>query len=113
MKNAIRLNSRENRVVYVSKPHMDDRSNKVALLEMGKSDMLGLETLTSTSRQNQRPVDTRNFYIRKPRRLESDPNSAMSLKEGATIVLDFNTSISKDATTEYYDLIAHLESLTR
>ena len=109
MKNAIRLNSRENRVVYVSKPHMHERSNKVTLLEMGKSDMLGLETLSSSTRgENQRPVDTRTFYIRKPPRLESDPNSAMGLKEGTIVVLNFSTSVSNDAVTEYYDLISEI-----
>ncbi|MDP6037873.1 MAG: hypothetical protein QGG64_04930 [Candidatus Latescibacteria bacterium] len=108
MKNAIRLNSRESRVVYVSKPHMDERSNKVSLLEMGKSDMLGLETLSNVRKQNQRQVDTRNFYIRKPPRLESDPSSPQGLKEGATIVLNFNSSVSNDAATDYYDLISEV-----
>ena len=108
MKNAIRLNSRENRVVYVSKPFMDERSNKVSLLEMGKSDMLGLENLSSSRQQNQKPVDTRNFYIRKPPRLESDPKSPMGLKESTIVVLNFNSSVSNDSTTEYYDLISEL-----
>ena len=108
MKNAIRLNARENRVVYVSKPYMDDRSNKVSLLEMGKSDMLGLENLSSSRQQNQKPVDTRNFYVRKPPRLEGDPSSPMGLKEGTIVVLNFNSSVSNDSTPEYYDLISEL-----
>ncbi|MGA1195797.1 MAG: hypothetical protein ACO36I_04760 [Candidatus Latescibacterota bacterium] len=107
MKNAIRLNSRESRVVYVSKPHMDERSNKVSLLEMGKSDMLGLE-LVNNRRPNPRAVDTRNFYIRKPPKLSGDPKNPLSLKEGDVMVLNFHTSISNDAAIEYYDLIAQV-----
>ena len=106
MKNAIRLNPRESRVVYVSKPFMEERSNKVSLLEMGKSDMLGLEI--SNRKTNQRVVDTRNFYIRKPPRLSGDPKSPQGLKEGDTLVLNFHTSVSNDAPTEYYDLISQV-----
>jgi len=107
MKNAIRLNSRENRVVYVSKPHMDERSNKVSLLEMGKADMLGLEVMNSR-RTNQSQTDSRNFYIRKPPRMSGDPKSPLGLKESDVVVLNFNTSISNDAATEYYDLISEI-----
>ncbi|MBT3604971.1 MAG: hypothetical protein HN521_18070 [Candidatus Latescibacteria bacterium] len=107
MKNAIRLNTRESRVVYVSKPHMDERSNKVALLEMGKADVLGLE-LTNRRTNNQRSADTRNFYIRKPPKLSGDPKSSLGLKESDTMVLNFHTSVSNDAATEYYDLISEV-----
>ena len=107
MKNAIRLNTRENRVVYVSKPHMDDRSNKVSLLEMGKSDMLGLEL--KSARQTSKPIpETRNFYIRKPPKLSGDPKSALGLKESDVLVLNFHTSVSNEAASEYYDLISQV-----
>ncbi len=108
MKNAIRLNARESRVVYVSKPHMDERSNKVSLLEMGQADMLGLELTGNVKRQAQRVPETRNFYIRKPPNMASDPKSPMGLKDGTTLVLTFHTSISTENPTEYYDLITEV-----
>ncbi|MDA0711376.1 MAG: hypothetical protein O3B73_14345, partial [bacterium] len=107
MKNAIRLNARESRVVYVSKPFMDDRSNKVSLLELGKSDMLGLE-IKANQPQGVRIPETRNFYIRKPPRMSGDPKSGLSLRESDTLVLNFHTSVSNDAPTEYYDLISQV-----
>ncbi|MDP6776738.1 MAG: hypothetical protein QGI83_08235 [Candidatus Latescibacteria bacterium] len=91
MKNALRLNSRESRVVYVGKPHMDDRTNKVSLLEMGMSDVLGLETSKE---------DSRTFYIRKPPMMSSDRKDPLGLGEGDTIVLGFHTRVSTDADTE-------------
>jgi hypothetical protein len=104
MKNAIRLNSR---VVYVSKPFMEDRTNKVSLLEMGKADMLGLE-IKSGPQTQKKAVDTRNFYIRKPPKLSSDLKSGLTLKESDTLVLNFHTSVSNEAAIEYYDLISEV-----
>ena len=106
MKNAIRLNSRESRVVFVGKPYMDDRSNKVSLLDMGKSDMLGLETAKRL--ETQQKEESRSFYIRKPPSMVTDRNDPFSLKDGDTIVLNFNTTVSAESPTEYYDLISEV-----
>lgn len=102
MKNAIRANARENRVVYVGKPYMDERTNKVSLLEMGQSDVLGLETSKEESRV---------FYIRKPLNMSSDRNDAYSLKDGDRLILGFSTRTSSEAPTEYYDLIAEVSRI--
>ncbi len=99
MKNSLRVNSRENRVVFVGKPFMDDRTNKVSLLEMDKSDVLGLETSKDESR---------TFYIRKPQRMNADRKDAYSLAESDLVVLGFNTRVTADAPTEYYDLISEI-----
>ena len=105
MKNAIRLNPRDGRVVYVSKPNMDERTNKVSLLEMGESDVLGLETSRKESEQQR---ETRTFYIRKPPNMDSDRRSAHNLQDGDTIVLNFHSSVSSDSPTEYYDMISEI-----
>lgn len=97
MKNAIRLNSRESRVCGVGKPYMDERTNKVGLLEMGNADVLGLETSKEESRQ---------FYIRKPPKMSTDRKEANSLTYGDNIVLGFHTRVGPDSPTEYYDMIA-------
>lgn len=97
MKNALRLNTREARVVYVSKPHMDEKTNKVTLLEMDKSDVLGLETSKEESR---------TFYIRKPPKMSSDRKGPYGLRDADTIVLGFHTRVASDTPTEYYDMIA-------
>jgi len=99
MKNSLRVNSRENRVVFVGKPHMEERTNKVSLLEMGQSDVLGLETSKDESR---------TFYIRKPPRMSSDRNDPFGLQEGDTIVLGFNTRVSTESPTEYYELVSEV-----
>jgi len=99
MKNAVRLNSREARVVYVGKPFMDERTNKVSLLEMGNSDVLGLETSHE---------DARTFYIRKPPNMDSDRRSPLNLKDGDTVVLGFHTRVSASAPAEYYDMVSQV-----
>ena len=99
MKNAIRLNPRESRVCAVGKPHMDERTNKVGLLEMGNSDVLGLETSKEESRQ---------FYIRKPPNMSSDPKEAANLTNGDKIVLSFHTRVGPDTPTDYYDMLAEV-----
>ena len=99
MKNALRLNPRDSRVVFVGKPFMDERTNKVSLVELGQSDVLGLETSKEESR---------TFYIRKPLKMSSDKKDPRSLSEGETIVLGFHTRVTTDTPTEYYDLIAEV-----
>ncbi len=104
MKNAIRLNPRESRVVFVNKPSMDERTNKVALLDMGKSDVLGLET----SKMDTKRDESRNFYIRKPPNMVADRKNQNSLTESDDIVLNFHTTVSSDSPTEYYELISEI-----
>jgi hypothetical protein len=99
MKNSIRLNPRESRVVYVGKPFMEERTSKVALLDLGSSDVLGLETSKEESRQ---------FYIRKPPAFSSDKKDPTNLANADTITLSFHTRVSTDAPTEYYDLISEV-----
>lgn len=99
MKNSIRLNPRESRVVYVSKPFMEDRTNKVSLLDLGSSDVLGLETSKEESRQ---------FYIRKPPLFSADKKDPTSLANADEVVLSFHTRVSNDQPTEYYDLISEI-----
>ncbi|MCZ6634928.1 MAG: hypothetical protein O7G87_16125 [bacterium] len=90
----------------MGKPYMDDRSNKVALLDMGKSDVLGLETARKL--ETQRQEESRSFYIRKPPSLVSDRKDPFNLKDGDTIVLNFNTTVSAESPTEYYDMISEV-----
>jgi hypothetical protein len=99
MKNSIRLNPREHRVVYVSKPQMDDRTNKVSLVDLDRSDVLGLETSKESSR---------TFYIRKPPRMSSDKGDPSNLREGDIIQMGFHTRVASDAPAEYYDMIAEI-----
>ena len=99
MKNAIRLNPRESRVCGVGKPHIDERTNKVGLLEMGNSDVLGLETSKEESRQ---------FYIRKPPKMSTDRKEPNSLTDGDSIVLSFHTRVGPDAPTDYFDMVAEV-----
>ena len=99
MKNAIQANSRENRVVFVGKPCMDERTNKVALLDLDQSDVLGLETSKEESR---------TFYIRKPPKMSSDRKDPYGLGESDIIVLGFSTRVTTESPTEYYDLISEV-----
>jgi hypothetical protein len=78
---------------------MDEKTNKVSLVELGQSDVLGLETSKEESR---------TFYIRKPLKMTTDKKDPHSLAEGDTIVLGFHTRVTTDAPTEYYDLIAEV-----
>ena len=98
MKNSIRLNPRESRVVFVGKPFMEDRTNKVALLDLGSSDVLGLETSKEDSQ----------FYIRKPPLFSADKKDPTSLANADEVVLSFHTRVSSDTPTEYYDLISEV-----
>jgi len=99
MKNAVRLNPREDRVVFVGKPFMDERTNKVSLLEMGSSDVLGLET----SRE-----DSRTFYIRKPPTFDTDRKSPLNLRDGDTVMLNFHSRVSANSAAEYFDLVSEI-----
>ncbi len=99
MKNSIRLNPRKSRVVYVGKPFVEDRTNKVVLLDLGSSDVLGLETSTEDSRQ---------FYIRKPPAFSADKEDPTSLTTADVVVLSFHTKASSDTPTEYYDMISEI-----
>ena len=86
MKNSIRLNPRESRVVFVGKPVMEDRTKKVSLLDLGSSDVLGLET-------NQKE-DSRQFYIRKPPAFSSNKKDQTNLGNADIVVLSFHTRVS-------------------
>ena len=99
MKNSIRLNPREGRVVYVGKPFVEERTSKVSLLDLGSSDVLGLETSKEESRQ---------FYIRKPPAFSNDKKEPTNLANADTITLSFHTRVSTDSPTEYYDLISEV-----
>jgi len=99
MKNAIRLNPRDSRVVFVGKPFMEERTFKVGLLDLGSSDVLGLETSKEESRQ---------FYIRKPPAFSTDKKDPGNLGNADTIVLSFHTRVSNESATEYYDLISEV-----
>lgn len=96
MKNAIRPNPRESRVCHVSKPYMEERTNKVDLLQMGNADVLGLETSNIE--------DSRQFYIRKPPNMSIDRKEPNGLTNGDNIVLSFHS----DSGADYYDLISEI-----
>lgn len=100
MKNSIRLNPRESRVVFVGKPVVEERTSKVTLLDLGSSDVLGLET--------SKEEESRQFFIRKPPAFSADKKDATNLENADTIVLSFHTRVSNDAPTEYYDLISEV-----
>ena len=102
MKDSLRSNPRESRVVHVSKPHMDEKTNKVSLLEMKKSDVLGLET----SKEDDSKATS--FYIRKPPKMTLDRSDPFGLKEGDQMVLGFSTQVSSDLPTEYYDMLSEV-----
>jgi len=101
MKNSIRLNPRESRVVFVAKPVMEERTKKVSLLDLGSSDVLGLETI-------QKKEDSRQFFIRKPPAFSTDKKEPANLSNADIVVLSFHTRVSTDAPTEYYDMISEV-----
>jgi hypothetical protein len=94
-KEAIRLNHSEDRVVYVSKPYMDERTNKRTLVDLGYSEVLGLGAQEAS----------RTIHIKKPMKSRiknrKDPHY---LNEGDIIVLDYMSRSPLDGKNEYYEM---------
>jgi len=94
-KEAIRLNHTEDRVVYVSKPYMDDRTNKRTLIDLGCAEVLGLGAQEAS----------RTIHIKKPMKSRiknrKDPHY---LNEGDIIVLDYMSRSPLDGKSEYYEM---------
>ncbi len=97
LKNSLQTNSREDRVVYVSKPNMEERTNRVSLVALGHSSVLGLETLREGER---------TLFIKKPTKMSSDRKSPNNLRESDQIVLGYQAKSLLDSRMEYYELIA-------
>lgn len=100
-KEAVRLNHAEDRVVYVSKPHMDEKTSKRTLLDLGFAEVLGLSAQESG----------RTIHIKKPVKCmkvgknRRDPNS---LNEGDLIVLDYLSRSPVDGKNEYFEMVCQI-----
>lgn len=100
-KEAIRLNHTEDRVVFVSKPYMDERTNKRTLIDLGFAEVLGLSAQESG----------RTIHIKKPMKSmkvgknRRDPNS---LNEGDMIVLDYLSRSPVDGKNEYFEMTCQI-----
>ena len=97
-KEAVRMNHSEDRVVYVSKPYMDERTNKRSLIDLGFSEVLGLGAQETG----------RTIHLKKPlksmktKRNRKDPNH---LGEGDTLVLHYFSRSPTDGQNEYFEMI--------
>ena len=99
LKNSLRSNPREDRVVYVSKPHMDERTNRVSLAALGHSSVLGLE--------NPREGE-RTLFVKKPTKMSSDRKSPNNLRESDQVLLGYQAKSLLDFKMEYYELVAEV-----
>ena len=96
-KEAIRLNHSEDRVVYVSKPYMDERTNKCTLIGLGYAEVLGLGAQEAG----------RTIHIKKPMksmRVGKNRRDPHYLNEGDIIVLDYMSRSPLDGKNEYYEM---------
>jgi hypothetical protein len=92
-------NPSELRHVHVSKPYLDEKLDKSFLLELGFSDVLGL---------NSDEVG-RLLHIKKPiQTLIKDRRDPHCLKVGDTLVLHYGSRAGRDGSYDYYELIAEI-----
>ncbi len=100
-KDAVRMNHTEDRRVYVSKPYMDERTNRRTLIELGYTEVLGLSAQEAG----------RTIHLKKPaqsvmvRRNRRDPHY---LNEGDLIALDYASRSPLDGQNEYFELVCQV-----
>lgn len=99
LKNSLRSNSREERIVYVNKPNMDERTNRVSLLPLGYSSVLGLDTVRDGER---------TLFIKKPTKMSSDRKSSNNLRDSDLIVLGYQARSLTESRMEYYELVVEV-----
>jgi hypothetical protein len=100
-KEAIRANHTEDRRVYVSKPFMDERTNRRTLIDLGYSEVLGLSAQEAG----------RTIHIKKPlksMRVGKNRRDPCYLSEGEQIVLDYLSRSPVDGKNEYYEMVCQI-----
>lgn len=100
-KGAIRTHHAEDRRVYVSKPHMDERTNRRTLIEIGYTEVLGLSA-QEASRTIHLKQPVKSMMVRRNRK---DPHH---LNEGDLIVLDYASRSLLDGQNEYHELVCQV-----
>ena len=101
-KNSLRGNPREDRVVYVNKPHMEERTNKVSLVPLGSSSVLGLDAVREGER---------TLFIKKPMKMSADKKSPNNIGDGDQIILGYHAKSLTDGQMEYFDLVSEVARL--
>ncbi|MBI2950814.1 hypothetical protein HYY27_01900 [bacterium] len=100
-KEMIRLNPPESRVVHVSKPHMDERTNRRILLDLGHAEVVGLNASEAGRVIHvKRPVKSA-----RPARQRRDPHF---LSEGDIVVLDYLSRSQGDDRNEYHEMVCQV-----
>ena len=100
LKNSLRGNPRDERVVFVNKPYKDDRSNRVSLVPLGHSSVLGLDAVREGEK---------TLFVKKPTNMKMDKKSPGNLTDGDLIVLGFNARSLVDSNAmEYFDLVGEI-----
>ena len=100
-KEAIRSNHTEDRVAYVGKPYMDEKTNKRTLIPLGFSDVLGLGA-QEAGRTIHLKKPLKSMVVKKNRR---DPNF---LSEGDTLVLNYFSRSQVDGTSQYFQMVCEI-----
>jgi hypothetical protein len=98
-KETIRLNPPEGRVVHVSKPHMDERTNRRTLLDLGYAEVVGLNA----------PEAGRAVHIKRPMKSRvKNRRDAHHLSEGDIVVLDYLSRSQGDDGNEYHEMVCQV-----
>ena len=98
-KQSMVANPPDGRTVHVSKPYLEERHNRTILIELGFSDVLGL---------NSDEVG-RTLHIKKPLICRTkDRRDPHYLTLGHTLVLHYGSRSSLDGSYEYYELVTEV-----
>ena len=93
-KEAIQMNPSENRVVHVSKPYVDEQANRRALIDLGFSEVVGLNVSEDV------PV----IHLKRPTKSRvKHQRDSRSLHEGDLVVLDHFIRSMTDGSRKYYE----------
>ena len=100
-KEAVRLNHSEDRVVFISKPFMDERTNIRHLLGLGFSEVLGLGS-QEAGRTIHLKKPMKSMVVKKKRK---DPHY---LTEGDSLVLSYFSRSPLDGRNEYMEMVCEV-----
>ena len=98
-KEMIRKNHSEDRAVHVSKPHMDERTNRRILLDLGHAEVVGLNASEAG----------RTVHIKRPMKSRvKNRRDAHHLSEGDIVVLDYLSRSQGDDRNEYHEMVCQV-----